>query len=189
MPDAHDRRGPWRDPHGLADARKPLVADIEGLPSDGNAIDGFDAVHELDLVAVRLAEPHPPAAARLVHRLDARSAGKPGRPLQIVLAADCEGEADQRCAIALLDDFDVVGCLAAAVVERIARPRDLHHAEIVEECFHRVEVGRAQPSVDEVPDLEHCRLPFLFSDVHPAPMPITHRAHRAKFFYRIFSHG
>src|SRR5713226_3506804 len=66
VPDAHDRRGPWRDPHGLADARKPLVADIEGLPSDGNAIDGFDAVHELDLVAVRLAEPHPPPGSSIV---------------------------------------------------------------------------------------------------------------------------
>ena len=111
--------GPLRQPHQLAGARERILAGVELLARLDRrcGATGAIAVHDLDLVAVRLGQPHPLAAARLVDRLDRRGARRLRQPVQVVLARRVVGEADE-FRIALLGDVDVVQRIAAAHVER-----------------------------------------------------------------------
>ena len=106
-------------------------------------------MHDFDLVAIGVGQPHPFAAAGLVERLDARRAGRPCDAFEIVLARRVIGEADE-FRRALLGDMDVVGGIGAAHIQRRVGALGAHHAEAREEFLHDVEVGSAQPTVGHV---------------------------------------
>ena len=119
-----------------------------------------DAVHDLDLVAVRLGEPHPLAAAGLVDRLHLRRAGRLGQALEVILALRVIGQPDE-FRLALLGDVDVVGRIGAAHVERGGGAVGAYHAEAREKFLGNVEIGRPQAAIGDVADFDvrHDRYP------------------------------
>jgi len=82
------------------------------LAGDGDRRQRLDAAHDLDLIAVGLAQPHAAPAAGLVDRLHLRGAGRLRHAPQIVLARGFVGEADER-GIAFLGDVQVMGGVGA----------------------------------------------------------------------------
>src|SRR6202035_3444673 len=124
--------------------------------------------NHLDLVAVRLGQAHPLAAAGLVDVLDAGGAGRLGELLQIVLVVDVIGDADE-FRIALLGDVQVVRRIGAAHIERVGGTLRPVHAETGEELLRRVEIGRLEPSVGDIGHFSpsHMRSPrdFVVPDV------------------------
>src|SRR5262245_18062553 len=79
-------RGAPVDAHHCAGPLEPFRAEVEGLALHGDGLQLLDPVNDLDLVAVRLLEPHPLAPARLVDVLDARCARRLRDLLEIVEA-------------------------------------------------------------------------------------------------------
>jgi hypothetical protein len=146
-------RGALGQSHQFAGARDRLVAGIEPLPLGGDRRQRGDAVHHLDLIAVRLGEPHALAAARLVDAFHGRGAGRLGQAVEVVLARRVIGKADE-LRIAFLGDVDVVRCVGAAHVERGRRALGAHHAEAGEEFLHHVKIGRPEPPVSHIGDLD-----------------------------------
>jgi len=110
------------------------------LGGHGNRRQRLDAVHDLDLIAVRLAQPHPPAAAGLVDRLHRRGAGRFRDAPQIILVRRVVREADEP-GIALLGHVQVMHGVGAAHVQRRGCARRANHAEVREELLRRIEVG------------------------------------------------
>ena len=136
-------------PHQFAGARGRRLARVELLPLHRDRRDLLDAAHHLDLVAVRLGQAHPLAAAGLVDVFDARSAGRLGELLQLVLVVDVIGDAD-KFGIALLGDVEVVRRIGAAHIERVGGALRPVHAEAGEEFLRHVEIGRPEPSVGDI---------------------------------------
>ena len=141
--------GPLGQPHQLAGARGRRLARVELLSLHRDRRQLLDAAHDLDLVAVRLGQPHPLAAAGLVDVFDARGAGRLGERLQVVLVVDVIGEADE-FRIALLGDVEMVGRIGAAHVERVGGALRPVHAETGEEFLRHVEIGRPEPPVGDI---------------------------------------
>ena len=142
-------RGPLRQPHQLAGARQRLVARIELLAPGRDRRQRRNAVHHLDLVAVRLFQPHPLAAAGLVDIFHRRGAGRLGETREVVLARGVVGKPDD-LRLALLGDVDVMGRIGAAHIERGRRALRAHQAEAREELLHHIEVGCAKPPIGNV---------------------------------------
>ena len=120
-------------------------------------------MHHLDLVAVRLFQPHPLAAAGLVDILHRRGAGRLGEAREVVLARGVVGKPDD-LRLALLGDVDVMGRIGAAHIERGRRALRAHQAEAREELLHHIEVGCAKPPIGNVGrfDPRHSHLLVLF---------------------------
>src|SRR5580700_6271391 len=149
MADALDVGRPPRQPHQFAGARGRRLARVQPLPLHRDRRNLFDAAHHLDLVAVRLGQPHPLAAAGLVDVFDARGAGRLGELLQVILAVDVIGDADE-FRVALFGDVDVVRRIGAAHVERVGSALRAVHAETGEELLRHVEIGRFEPPVGDI---------------------------------------
>ena len=140
MTDALDLRRPLRQPHQFAGALQRLLAGVERRPLQGDRRRVCDTVHHLDLVAVRLGQPHALAAAGLVEMSRCRVAPAAARDaLEVVLALGVIGETDN-FGIALLGDVEVVRRIGAAHVERGRRAFGAHHAEAGQEFLHAVEI-------------------------------------------------
>ena len=136
-------------PHQFAGARGRRIARVQPLPLHRDRRDLLDAADHLDLVAVRLGQPHALAAAGLVDVLDARGAGRLGELLQLVLVVDVIGDADE-FRVALLGDVEVVRRIGAAHIERVGGALRPVHAETGEEFLRHVEIGRPEPSVSDI---------------------------------------
>ena len=118
----------------LAGAVQRLDTGVDRLAHDLDRLRGLDAVHDLDRVAVRFGQADALAAAGFVDVLDPRRAGELRDRLEVVLAADRPGEADES-GIALLGDVDVVRRIGAAHIQRRRCSRRAHHAERGQEFF------------------------------------------------------
>lgn len=93
MTDALDVRWSFGQAHQLARPRQRRFPGVELVARLGTLRrERRNAVHALDLIAIRLGEPHPLAAAGLVDRLDAAGAGCLGEAGKIVFARRVIGE-------------------------------------------------------------------------------------------------
>src|SRR5690242_4159532 len=101
MADALDRGRRLGEPHHPAGAPHGLARSVQLVARHLHHGHALHAVDDLDLVAVRLGEPHALAAARLVERLDAGGAGQAGGALEVILVRRVVGEADELCAALL----------------------------------------------------------------------------------------
>ena len=110
------------------------------LRGHGNRRQRLDAVHDFDLIAVGLAQPHAPAAAGFVDGLDRRGARRFRDTPEIILVPGVVREADE-LGIALLGDVQVMHGIGAAHVERRRRARRADHAEVREEFLGGIEIG------------------------------------------------
>jgi hypothetical protein len=155
------------DPHHRAGSLEPFRAEVERLALHGDGLQLLDPVHDLDLVAVRLLEPHPLTPARLVDVLDARRARRLRDLLEVVQAGRVEREPDEP-RIALLRDVEMVRGIGAAHVEGVVRPFRAHHSEIGQELFGGVEVGSAKSSPREIRSLDECHRHLLLFFQTPA---------------------
>src|SRR2546426_3747303 len=154
VPDPLHVRRPARQPHQLARALKRIFAGVEFLPRlDLDRRQRRDAVHDLDLVAVGLGEPHAFPAAGLVDRFDAGCSRSLGQPLEIVLARGVVGHPDE-ARVALFGDVDMMGRIGPAHVERLTGPLHLGHSEPGEEFLHLIEIGGLEPPVSYVHRLD-----------------------------------
>jgi hypothetical protein len=144
----HARRAGSESDH-FAGPLQRFHTGVDRLPHNLDRCNGFDAMHDLDRVAIRLGQADPLAAAGLVERLDARCAGQFRRRLQFLLAGNRPGEA-KTLRVTLLGDMDVVHRIGAAHIQRRRRARRAHHAERGEEFLLGIEVRRPQPAIGKV---------------------------------------
>src|SRR5262245_37090327 len=167
MADPFHPRGAPVNAHHRAGPLEAFRAEVEWLALHGDGLQLLDPVHDLDLVAVRLLEPHPLAPTRLVDVLDARRARRLCDLLEIVEALRVEREPDEPW-IAILRDVEMVRGIGAAHVEGVVRPIRAHHSEIGQELFGGVEVGRAKSSPREIRSLDECHRHLLLFSRSPA---------------------
>ena len=153
-------RWAFRDPHQLAGAGERLGPAVDPLPLHRDGCKLLHPVDHLDLVAVRLGQPHALTAAGLIEMLDPGRARCLGQTLEIVLALGVIGKAHE-LRIALFGDVDMVRRVGAAHVERGRRARGAHQSEPRQKFFRFVEVGRAQAPVRHVRHLDVGHLVFL----------------------------
>src|SRR5580700_6851136 len=149
MADAFDVGRAPGQPHQLAGARGRRLARVELLPLHRDRRDLFDAAYHLDLVAVRLGQAYPLAAAGLVDVFDAGGTRRLGELLQVILVVDVIGDADE-FRVTLLGDVDVVRRIGAAHVERVGGAFRAVHAETGEKFLRHVEIGRLEPPVGDI---------------------------------------
>ena len=161
VPDALDRRRRLPEPHQHAGATQGLGARVHRLSRDGDGRQRLDAVDDLDLVAVRLLEPDPPAAAGLVEALHGGGPRRRRDPPEVVLAGSAVRER-QEPGLPLLRHVEMMGGVRAAHVERARRPRRPDQAEVSEELLHDVQVGRPEPDIREI---------LYLDQWHRRPMP------------------
>jgi hypothetical protein len=131
----------------------PARDSVEPLTRGRDRRQRGDPVHDLDLVAVGLGEPHTLAATGLIDRFHRRRARRLGEAIEVVLARRVIGKAHE-LRVALLGDVDVVGRVGAAHVERGRRALRARHAEAREELLHHVEIGRLEAAIGHVGDFD-----------------------------------
>ena len=132
---------------------------IELLPLERNRRHWRNPVHHLDLIAVRLGQPHALAAAGLVDVLDSGCSGRFGDALEVILARGVIGKAHE-FRLAFLGDMDVVVRIGAAHVERGRCALGAYHPEPRKKLFHDVEIGGAQPPVGHIRYFDECHRHF-----------------------------
>src|ERR1700720_1879231 len=149
MAESLDVRRPLLDPEQFALTAVFVLAGIDRGTLDRNGVEHLHAIDDLDLVSVGIGQAHPLAAAGLVDLFDRRGAGNPRDLLEILHARSVDGDPDI-ARLTQFGDMDVMRGISAAHVEGVPRPVGADHAEIGQELFLLVEVGRAQPPISEV---------------------------------------
>src|SRR5216683_8153104 len=149
MAEPLDVRGTALDPEELALTAVLVVAGIDRRTVDLDRIEQRHAVDDLDLVAVGIGQAHPLAAAGLVDVLDRGSALDTRHSLEVVIARGVNGDPDIPW-FTQFGDVDMVRRISAAHVEGGLGPIDADHAEIGQELFLLIEIGRPQPPVSEI---------------------------------------
>ena len=129
---------------------------------DGSQL--FDAPDHFDAVAVRFGQGDALAAAGLVEILDPGCAlGLSRQFMEVFLAGGVEREADESW-IALFGHVEMVARIGAAHKQRVVGALGPHHAEIGQELFLHVQIGRPDTAPSDVGYLDdrlcHWLTPF-----------------------------
>ena len=123
------------------------------LGRTGKRLDLVQSPYHLDLVAVGLAQPHPLAAAGLVDAFDRRGAGHARNLVEVFLARRVISQADE-AGRPELGHMEMMLGIGAAHEELVLGATGANHAEIEQEFFLLVEIGRAQTPPRDVLDLD-----------------------------------
>ncbi len=151
-------------PRQLAGAAIFLAAEIDDVAPDRQRLGIGDAVHHFDREAMRIAQAHALAAARPVERFDLRRAFDLGEAIEVLLALGIKRHAEE-FRLAELRHVQISGRIGAAHIKCILGARGTHHAEINEELFGLIEIGRLQPPESDIANFDdgHGFTPFYSS--------------------------
>src|SRR6201996_6689835 len=128
-------------------------------------------MHHLDREAMRIGETPALAAARRVDRLDLRRPFDLGETIEVFLAAGIERHAEE-FRRAQMRDMQIRRRIGAAHIKSVPGPCRAHHAEIEQEFFGLIEIGRLQPPESDIANFDdgHCA-PLLAAGRCPPPYP------------------
>src|SRR4051812_34508701 len=129
------------EPDDLTGSVQRRDAGVDRLTNDLDRLHGFDAMDDLDRVAVRFSEPNSFAATGLIDGLYARRAEQLRDRSEVVLVAHRPGKADE-LRIAPFSNMDVVHRISAAHIERRWGSSRTHHTEGSKKLLLGVQVRR-----------------------------------------------